>query len=156
MARRVAIDIGGTFTDLALLHPSSGELSLAKADTTPGRLDEGVMTPLDRPGADPPDVELPIPGPPLLVQPGPVRRGAGGGGGGGGRGVGGGRARGGGGVGGVDVARSSAGGWAGGRAGGGPGGRGEGGGAAAVVAAAEAGGRHGADNVLGLDFRGTA
>ena len=75
MARRVAIDIGGTFTDLAVLDPSSGELSLAKADTTPGRLDDGVMTALDRSGADPRDVELLIHGTTIVINAITERRG---------------------------------------------------------------------------------
>ena len=45
---RVATDIGGTFTDLVCLvdkgdGDSSNELRIAKVDTTPGRLEEGVV-----------------------------------------------------------------------------------------------------------------
>lgn len=43
MATRVAVDIGGTFTDLVYLDEGSGEVGLAKASTTPGRFEDGVM-----------------------------------------------------------------------------------------------------------------
>lgn len=44
MTSRVAIDIGGTFTDLAAVDELTGTLTLAKAHTTPAGLEEGVMT----------------------------------------------------------------------------------------------------------------
>ncbi|MGZ4153117.1 MAG: hydantoinase/oxoprolinase N-terminal domain-containing protein, partial [Actinomycetota bacterium] len=40
VSHRVAIDIGGTFTDLAAVDSATGELVVSKASTTPGRLDE--------------------------------------------------------------------------------------------------------------------
>lgn len=43
MATRAAVDIGGTFTDLVCLDEQSGEVGLAKASTTPGRFEDGVM-----------------------------------------------------------------------------------------------------------------
>lgn len=52
-AHRLAIDIGGTFTDLAAVDEATGRLVLAKADTTPGRLEDGVTDALDRSGVDP-------------------------------------------------------------------------------------------------------
>jgi len=36
MAKRLAIDIGGTFTDLVALDEVTGEITLEKALTTPG------------------------------------------------------------------------------------------------------------------------
>ena len=75
MARRVAIDIGGTFTDLVVLDPVTGELSLVKADTTPHRLDDGVMTALERSGATPQDVELLIHGTTVVINAITERRG---------------------------------------------------------------------------------
>ena len=39
---RIAVDIGGTFTDCAVV-PENGERVAAKALTTPGRLDDGVL-----------------------------------------------------------------------------------------------------------------
>jgi N-methylhydantoinase A len=41
MGTRVAVDIGGTFTDL--VHLDGDEIGLAKASTTPGRFEAGVM-----------------------------------------------------------------------------------------------------------------
>ena len=52
-AHRLAIDIGGTFTDLAAVDGTTGRLVLAKADTTPGRLEDGVTHALERSGVDP-------------------------------------------------------------------------------------------------------
>jgi N-methylhydantoinase A len=43
MAARAAVDIGGTFTDLVHLDEVTGEVGLAKASTTPGRFEDGVM-----------------------------------------------------------------------------------------------------------------
>ncbi|MBB4661330.1 hydantoinase/oxoprolinase family protein [Conexibacter arvalis] len=43
MAYRVAIDIGGTFTDLVLEDVSAGRLSTAKVLSTPGHLVDGVV-----------------------------------------------------------------------------------------------------------------
>ena len=43
MAWRIGIDIGGTFTDVALVDDASGEIGVAKVPTTPGDLTEGVL-----------------------------------------------------------------------------------------------------------------
>jgi N-methylhydantoinase A len=40
---RTAVDIGGTFTDLVTLDEGTGAVGLAKAQTTPGRFEDGVM-----------------------------------------------------------------------------------------------------------------
>jgi N-methylhydantoinase A len=42
-----ASDIGGTFTDLVLFDPASGETTIAKAPTTPRRLADGVVDSLE-------------------------------------------------------------------------------------------------------------
>ena len=44
---RVAMDIGGTFTDVVTYDDSSGVFSAAKASTTPGDLSVGVLAGLD-------------------------------------------------------------------------------------------------------------
>jgi len=46
------IDVGGTFTDLVLLDPTSGAVRLAKVPTTPGNQAEGVLAALAAAGAD--------------------------------------------------------------------------------------------------------
>ena len=52
----LAIDIGGTFTDLAAVDRRDGSLILAKVAKTPSRLQEGVLSALERSGLDPDDV----------------------------------------------------------------------------------------------------
>src|SRR6184192_1954370 len=47
MAWRIGIDIGGTFTDVALVDDASGHVGVAKVPTTPGDLTEGVFGALD-------------------------------------------------------------------------------------------------------------
>lgn len=47
MASRVAIDIGGTFTDLVHLDAGADEAGLGKVSTTPGRFEDGVMEALE-------------------------------------------------------------------------------------------------------------
>ena len=44
MAWRIGVDIGGTFTDVALVDEASGRIGVAKVPTTPGNLAEGVLT----------------------------------------------------------------------------------------------------------------
>ena len=47
MAWRIGIDIGGTFTDVALVDDASGHIGVAKVPTTPSDLTEGVLCALD-------------------------------------------------------------------------------------------------------------
>jgi N-methylhydantoinase A len=44
----LAIDIGGTFTDLAAVDRREGSLILSKVATTPTRLQHGVLSALER------------------------------------------------------------------------------------------------------------
>ncbi len=46
MSWRIGVDIGGTFTDVALVREGSGEIGIAKVSTTPRDLAEGVLTAL--------------------------------------------------------------------------------------------------------------
>ena len=46
MAWRVGVDIGGTFTDVALIDDASGQIGVAKVPTTPRDLAEGVLAAL--------------------------------------------------------------------------------------------------------------
>jgi N-methylhydantoinase A len=43
MGWRIGVDIGGTFTDVALVDEASGRIGVAKVPTTPGDLTEGVV-----------------------------------------------------------------------------------------------------------------
>jgi N-methylhydantoinase A len=47
MAWRIGVDIGGTFTDVALLDESSGHIGVAKVPSTPADLTAGVLTALE-------------------------------------------------------------------------------------------------------------
>ncbi|MEO3870940.1 hydantoinase/oxoprolinase family protein [Nonomuraea sp. B12E4] len=53
MRYRVAMDIGGTFTDVVCYDERTGAVSASKAPTTPGDLAEGVFDALDRVVAEP-------------------------------------------------------------------------------------------------------
>jgi len=46
MAWRVGVDIGGTFTDVALVDEATGEIGVAKVPTTSRDLAEGVLAAL--------------------------------------------------------------------------------------------------------------
>src|ERR687897_136748 len=52
MSVRVAVDIGGTFTDATLIDEESGAVSIAKVLTTPADPSEGFMQAVDRALAD--------------------------------------------------------------------------------------------------------
>ena len=47
MAWRIGVDIGGTFTDVALVDEASGRIGVAKVPTTPDDLAEGVLCALE-------------------------------------------------------------------------------------------------------------
>src|SRR5919201_6860598 len=72
----LAIDIGGTFTDLAAVDARTGELLLAKADSTPTRLQQGVLSALVRSGVRPPDVGAFVHGSTVVINTITERRGA--------------------------------------------------------------------------------
>jgi N-methylhydantoinase A len=62
MAWRIGVDIGGTFTDVALVDDASGRIGVAKVPTTPADLADGVLAALgaamERHGVAPADVGL--------------------------------------------------------------------------------------------------
>ena len=72
----LAIDIGGTFTDLAAVDARTGHLLLAKADTTPTRLQQGVLSALGRSGIDTRDVGAFVHGSTVVINAVTERRGA--------------------------------------------------------------------------------
>jgi N-methylhydantoinase A len=47
MGWRIGVDIGGTFTDVALVDEATGQIGVAKVPTTPGDLTEGVVGALE-------------------------------------------------------------------------------------------------------------
>lgn len=62
MTVRIGVDTGGTFTDVVLYDPDSGEVSITKTPSTPPEFDRGVLTGidkiLDRTAANEADVEF--------------------------------------------------------------------------------------------------
>lgn len=54
---RIAVDVGGTFTDVVKLVPDTGELRFEKVPTTPQEPTSGVLAAFDKAEADPIDVE---------------------------------------------------------------------------------------------------
>ena len=72
---RVAVDIGGTFTDLVCID-AYGELHRAKADSTPGALEVAVLDVLARSGVDPASVDSFLHGSTVVINAITERRGA--------------------------------------------------------------------------------
>jgi N-methylhydantoinase A len=48
----IGVDVGGTFTDLVLIAPDTGEVHIAKVPTTPDNQAEGVLCAIEAAGAD--------------------------------------------------------------------------------------------------------
>ncbi|MBV9917826.1 MAG: hypothetical protein JO153_15070, partial [Solirubrobacterales bacterium] len=53
----IAVDVGGTFTDLCLLDPESGQLDVAKVPSTANPID-GVLAGVEQAGVDLADIGL--------------------------------------------------------------------------------------------------
>src|SRR6478735_1050210 len=49
---RLAADIGGTFTDIAMFDDKTGRLTFGKALSTPGRLVDGISSGVEKAGSD--------------------------------------------------------------------------------------------------------
>jgi N-methylhydantoinase A len=62
MSYRLAVDVGGTFTDLLLFDEDAGRLTLAKTPSTPADPSDGVLTGIKKvaraAGVDPQDISL--------------------------------------------------------------------------------------------------
>src|ERR1700730_17044332 len=56
MPVRLAVDIGGTFTDAAALDEETGEIRVAKSSTTPSRPVDGVLACVSKLSLDPAEV----------------------------------------------------------------------------------------------------
>jgi len=72
---RLAVDIGGTFTDLVAVDTATGAVTRAKAATTPGELARGVLAALGQAGADPARVDAFIHGTTVVINALTERRG---------------------------------------------------------------------------------
>ena len=71
----MAVDIGGTFTDLAAVDATSGRLTLAKAHTT-ANVEEGALVVLERSGVVPAEVSAFVHGTTVVINAVTERRGA--------------------------------------------------------------------------------
>jgi len=72
---RVAVDIGGTFTDLVSID-ERGRLRRAKSESTPAALEEAVLTVLGHSGVEPAEVGTFIHGSTVVINAITERRGA--------------------------------------------------------------------------------
>jgi N-methylhydantoinase A len=75
-ALALAVDIGGTFTDLAAVDRRDGSLILAKVDTTPTRLQLGVLSALGRSEIPPADIGVFVHGSTVVINAITERRGS--------------------------------------------------------------------------------
>ena len=48
MAYRLGVDVGGTFTDLLLVHEDTGDLARVKSPSTPADRSRGVLAGVQR------------------------------------------------------------------------------------------------------------
>ncbi len=76
MPKRLAIDIGGTFTDLVALDEATGEITLEKALTTPDNFADGVIHAIRMSGLDPKVVTQFVHGTTVVVNALTERQGA--------------------------------------------------------------------------------
>src|SRR5215467_5547 len=72
---RLAVDIGGTFTDLVAVDTITGDVVRAKADTTPAQLADGVLNALAHSGVAPATVEAFVHGTTVVINAITERRG---------------------------------------------------------------------------------
>src|SRR5262249_38005208 len=75
-AIRLAVDIGGTFTDLVAQDVATGQAVRAKADTTPGGLERGVLRALEQSGVPPDGITAFIHGTTVVINAVTERTGA--------------------------------------------------------------------------------
>ncbi len=68
--RRVATDVGGTFTDLVAIEssPDGIKITTAKTDTTPPDFDKGVLNVLTKGGIKPADVDFMVHGTTVVIN----------------------------------------------------------------------------------------
>jgi N-methylhydantoinase A len=65
---RIAVDIGGTFTDVALFDEHQGTVTPGKALSTPSNLVDGIMTAMGRTTDSPADADLMIHGSTVVIN----------------------------------------------------------------------------------------
>lgn len=77
MPWNVAIDIGGTFTDIVCLNTEDSSMLIAKASSTPPHYIDGVMRAIEKAGISAPDVNLIIHGSTVAINTVLERKGGG-------------------------------------------------------------------------------
>lgn len=73
---RIGVDIGGTFTDVTILDPASGTVSLGKTLSTPDNLVRGILAGIELAGAEPESAEFIIHGSTVVINALLERKGA--------------------------------------------------------------------------------
>ncbi|MGA2391919.1 MAG: hydantoinase/oxoprolinase family protein [Candidatus Lustribacter sp.] len=73
---RIAVDIGGTFTDVTVMDVATGAVRFGKALSTPGNLAEGVFAAMERAGGSPASAEFVIHGSTVAINAILERKGA--------------------------------------------------------------------------------
>ncbi|MGQ9477452.1 MAG: hydantoinase/oxoprolinase family protein [Candidatus Bipolaricaulia bacterium] len=76
MAKRLAIDIGGTFTDLVALDEETGAVLLEKDHTTPENFARGVIKTIEKSGLDPGEISQFVHGTTVVINAITERKGA--------------------------------------------------------------------------------
>ncbi|MFQ6091042.1 MAG: hydantoinase/oxoprolinase N-terminal domain-containing protein [Candidatus Bipolaricaulia bacterium] len=76
MAKRLAIDIGGTFTDLVALDEEKGTILLEKDHTTPDNFARGVINTIDKSRLDPREISQFVHGTTVVINAITERKGA--------------------------------------------------------------------------------
>lgn len=76
MAHRIAIDIGGTFTDYVAMNEETGELIVTKASSTPKNFADGVMNAAERGGIPLEDAAYLVHGSTIVINALTERKGA--------------------------------------------------------------------------------
>jgi len=76
MSKRVAVDIGGGFTDFFAIDEETGEVTWSKDETTPGNYSEGVMKVFSKSGVIPTSVSSLLHGQTLVINTIITRRGS--------------------------------------------------------------------------------
>src|SRR5919202_5493658 len=73
---RMAVDIGGTFTDVTVFDEATGQVRLGKALSTPGDLVQGILEAIARSGVRPADARTIVHGSTIVINAVLERKGA--------------------------------------------------------------------------------
>lgn len=73
---RVAVDIGGTFTDLVFLDEKTGRVGMVKSDTTPPHFEQGVLNVIKKAGISGEEIDFFVHGSTVVINALTERKGA--------------------------------------------------------------------------------